>query len=376
MPAPLHIAHLASADLWAGAEVMLCDLVSAQIADPQTKVSVYLLNPGRLQEELTARGVDVVVLNETRLNPLQIALSLHRHLRRSRPDCLHTHRTKENVIGALVAWLLRIPSLRTQHGAAELTASQLGFAQRCVRWLDRQVARRVQRMTVAVSQALETELLREMPGLTTTVVGNGVDVERLRQMAQAPLDATVSLSAEQFHIGIVGRLVPVKRVDVFLDVLAALAGEGVRGVVAGDGPLEQTLRARARKLGLDEAATFLGEVRNSPALIQRLDALLVTSDHEGVPMVVLEALALGTPVVAHAVGGIIEIAARNPDLLLCSEQSPSAFAARCRQLRNEPRRAPAALRDYDNHTTARHYSTLYHRLRRSSLQDQRQPNAH
>jgi glycosyltransferase involved in cell wall biosynthesis len=108
----------------------------------------------------------------------------------------------------------------------------------------------------------------------------------------------------------VGRLGEQKRFDLFLEVLARVSARvDVRGVIAGDGPLRAKLESHARCLGLlPDKVDFLGRVANVTPLYQRADLLLLTSDYEGTPNVVLEAMASGLPVIGTRVGDV-------PDLL-------------------------------------------------------------
>jgi glycosyltransferase involved in cell wall biosynthesis len=103
--------------------------------------------------------------------------------------------------------------------------------------------------------------------------------------------------------------VPVKRVDLFIGTIALLNQQGLtcRGVIIGSGPLETKLRQLAEESGVLDQLDFKGFVNPSLDELRKLDVLLMTSDHEGLPMTLLEALALEIPVVAHEVGGIPEV---------------------------------------------------------------------
>jgi glycosyltransferase involved in cell wall biosynthesis len=107
-----------------------------------------------------------------------------------------------------------------------------------------------------------------------------------------------------------GRLEPQKRFDLFLEVLAQVSRKRpVKGLIAGDGPLRAELEALAGRLGLlPGGVQFLGRVGDASRLYAQADLLLLTSDHEGTPNVVLEAMASGVPVVGTRVGDV-------PDLL-------------------------------------------------------------
>ena len=116
----IHILHIVSGDLWAGAEVQLYTLAKTQQLDHRTRVSVITLNPGRLELNLRDCGIDVTVVDESHYNGLQILVKLGNTIKDKRPDVVHTHRIKENILGSIAALLNgNVPSMRTAHGAAE-----------------------------------------------------------------------------------------------------------------------------------------------------------------------------------------------------------------------------------------------------------------
>lgn len=133
----------------------------------------------------------------------------------------------------------------------------------------------------------------------------------------------------------VGRLRIRKGVEVLLEALAELAGEGrgVRLLIAGSGEQEASLRAKALELGIAEAARFLG--RCDAARVRRLLAgarcLVVPSIYEGMPLVILEAMAESVPVVASAVSGIPEVVADGETGWLVPPEDPPRLASALRQ---------------------------------------------
>jgi glycosyltransferase involved in cell wall biosynthesis len=335
----LRVMHVASGDLWAGAEVQVFHLATALSRFPDVRVEAVLLNPGELQRRLEGAGLTVTVLDEARHSAAGILARLCRLVRRVRPDIVHTHRHKENVLGGVAA--LVVPgcrSLRTVHGSAEHAPGRLQWGKRATRLLDRMAGRLLQQRVVAVSEPLGRELRRRFPTGRVVVIENGIDVEEVRRHGRVAVDLPGPDAG--VRVAFVGRLVPVKRLDLFLEVAAEAsrrAPKEFRFFVIGDGPVREDARRRAEALGLDAAVAWLGFTPAAPAYLARMDLMLITSDHEGLPMNVLEALCLGVPVVAHAVGGIPEVLEHGKAGTLVDGQSVAKFADLLVAYRRDPR---------------------------------------
>lgn len=134
------------------------------------------------------------------------------------------------------------------------------------------------------------------------------------------------------RLGVIGRLSPEKGVDVFLRACANLARDGTpfTGVVVGDGPEERALRMLARELGLNDRIEFLGRVESVGEVYRHLDLVVLPSRSEGLPNVLLEALAADLPVVATRVGAVPEVLAAPGSGHVVEPGSPDALAAAVR----------------------------------------------
>lgn len=279
---------------------------------PGTHIAAVLLNDGMLAAELRAVGIEVHVIDERHTGAARILLRLLRVLDDWRPDVVHTHRVKENILGAVANRLgPNVPCLRTAHGGNERCNGwgARNLVNRAVSRVDRWCGRMLQQRVVAVSEQLGRDLARSFGASKVIVVENGIDAAAVRSnRGVAEFRAN---ERDVAHIGIVGRLVPVKRVDLFIRMAATLKegqeGRKCRFHVFGEGPLRSTLEALARRLGVADELTFHGHRKDIATCIGGLDVLVNCSDHEGMPMTALEASALGIPLVAHAVGGLISV---------------------------------------------------------------------
>jgi glycosyltransferase involved in cell wall biosynthesis len=316
---PIRIMHIISGDLWAGAEVQAYTLLK-HLA-PQTDLYVILMNHGELADRLNKLGITTQIINEQQYSNLSIISKIFKAIGQFKPDVIHTHRQKENILGSFANLLSLIqrgrltPSIRTAHGAPEFNPKG---KQKIQVWLDRWVGKWLQKKVIAVSQDLSKKLEGIFPAKQIVVIQNGVDQESLRQQGNTA-DFRVN-QPDKTHVGIIGRLEPVKRIDIFLEMAALLLREHPQFDwafhVIGDGKLRSHLELQARQSGIAEDVHFHGHRTDIPSCIASLDAIIMCSDHEGTPMTALEALALGKPVIAHAVGGLKEIFKDYPDLLV------------------------------------------------------------
>ena len=335
----MKVLHVISGDLWAGAEAQAATLLAQLSEQPDLSVTAVILNHGELARRLTALPIRVVVLDEQRLNPLAIFIQLLALLREMQPDIVHTHRIKENILASIAAALVsKARGVRTVHGAAEHSAKS--WPRRLLDSLDRWCGAHLQSATIAVSQELGLVLRTQCPGQNVVVIENGVQAVAESLSVNPP--AWRSDMPQRVHVGIAGRLVPVKRLDLFIEMAALLGAQNPAGWqfhVFGDGPLRQQCEQQAQTLQLN-CLTFHGQVDELSRQLRALDILIICSDHEGLPMVALEALAVQTPVLAHAVGGLRELL---PASLLLQDNSASSYARQLAAMVNARADATAAL---------------------------------
>ena len=157
----MKILQFASGDLWAGAEVQLYYL-SCEIAKyKDIEYIVVLLNEGQLADELRSSGIKVVIFDESSLSSIAIFMKLYKLVRTFRPDVIHTHRSKENVIGGVVSLLSMAKSVRTAHGASEFTDQPFSLRRFVIGQLDKFAGHFLQKKIVAVSQELSIKLAKD-----------------------------------------------------------------------------------------------------------------------------------------------------------------------------------------------------------------------
>jgi teichuronic acid biosynthesis glycosyltransferase TuaC len=180
--------------------------------------------------------------------------------------------------------------------------------------------------------AVSRELRRKVnalagPGFHAWHIPNGVSLDRFSPGNREAAKRDLGLDPEKRYILGVGRLEPVKAYDRLLESLRDLP-ESIHLVLAGDGFLRDVLRERAISLGLSRRVIFPGAVPHERlvAYYRAAELLVIGSHSEGWPTVILESLACGTPVVAHAVGGIPEALNSPGSGILLPDNSPETLA--------------------------------------------------
>lgn len=382
----LRILHIASGDLWAGAEVQLYTLVTSLHCTFNVPVNVVLLNHGTLEKKLQKAGVPVIVLDESTMSGLNILRSLVRVIKNLKPSIIHTHRVKENILGSIAARLTgQIPSLRTTHGAPEHRPSWKQIPKHIIRTLDWLTGRILQNRIIAVSEDLSRILGKNFPTEKIRTIENGLDIEAIQSQAtkQNPDENAYPTT---ITVGLAGRLVPIKRVDLFIEAAQYIQehypGLKISFHIFGDGPLRDELENLSKKLGTENIVHFEGHCDNLPQQLQGLNALLMTSDHEGLPMILLEAMALQVPIVSHAVGGIPQLLDNGSCGTLIHEQNAPAYANVIQQLQQHPQKFLDLTKNalnraqtvYSAKRNAKDYLSIYYELIQNVNQTPKQPH--
>lgn len=334
MPPSLSVVHVTAPATFGGLESVVAALAEGQRAQGDRVTVVTVLEAGADPDphpfvaELEERGVPVRVFRLSARAYLEERRLLGRLLRELRPDVVHTHGFRPDVVDAGVARGLGIPVVTTVHGFSRAK----GWKIRLYEALQIRSFRRFDAV-VPVSRPLARELEQE-----------GVPARRLHLLPNAwrpdapPLGSAearraLDLEPGGFHLGWIGRLRPEKGPDVLLESLAHLADLPWTASFVGDGPPQDTLEARAAELGLSDRIRWHGSVPGAARYLPAFDLVVSSSRTEGTPIVLLEAMAASRPVVATAVGGV-------PDLLqeagrLVPPEDPAALAAAIRDLHGD-----------------------------------------
>jgi glycosyltransferase involved in cell wall biosynthesis len=307
----IRVCHIAHGDLWAGAEVQLTALLEALAHDPTWELSAIVLNGGRLAHEIQKIGIPVTVLSEKRYNSLALFVRIVTQLRRQRPTILHTHKYKDNILGACAAAAVSIPAVvRVVHGMPEPFSGITYVKMKVYEFVDHLITTAKVSKLIAVSSNIETTLRKLYGACKVVKIHNGINIEKVRvsQDRERVRDGLGS-GPNDYAIGTVGRLTPVKGHELLLRAVASLMNKipNITVVIVGDGPLMPELKQLAHELGMEKKVVFVGQRYDVYDLVNSMDVFALPSIHEGIPMGLLEAMALRRAVVASRVGGIPEV---------------------------------------------------------------------
>ena len=332
----LHVAYLSAGLARRGYETTL---VAGSLARGEGSMAY-------VAEEL---GVEVVHLDalSREIAPIRDLLSifrLARLIREQRPRILHTHTAKAGAVGRLAALLAGDARpevvLHTYHG--HVLRGYFGpLKSTAFRLLERLLARVTTRL-IAVSPQVRDDLvaLGVAPAERFSVVRLGIELdERLEtEVPGTDARARLGIAPQQFVVGWVGRMTGVKRTDDVLEALLLLRERGIDAVLlmVGDGPDRDHVEERAADLGIVRHCLFLGYQEDVSGWYRAFDALILPSANEGTPVVVIEALAAGCPVVATSVGGVPDVVREGIDGFLVPPRDTEALAERLTRLAEDP----------------------------------------
>lgn len=344
----MRILHVIDSLKIGGAEMLLVDLLRAiQREGHSSKVAYF--TPGPLGRELDALNVPVHRLSRHGLADPRAVVRLLDLIRRWRPDVVHTHLTKSDLTGQFAAALGRAPArVSTAHNTDPWRRRRL------LTRTNRLITRGCQRV-IAVSSEVRDYLvsLEAYPPEKIVTVENGIDLQRFDPSRQQPMDraAVWGFGNEHPVIGVVGRLEPQKGHSVFLEAAARVTAEApaARFVVIGDGSLRPTLEAQRDRLGLTGCVAFAGVLQDVPAALAALDVVAFPSLWEGLPVALLEAMAMERPIVATAVGGMVGVLRDGVTGLLVAPGEHDELARGLLQVLHDPalaRRLGTQARDF------------------------------
>ncbi len=297
---PWSIVHVLSSFGVGGQERVALDLAIGQKARGH-KVAVVSLAPppdGAMADEFREHGIAVDRVVKKGGIDATLVPRLAKLLREHGVDVVHTHNPLPLIYGAPAARLLGAAAIHTKHG---INPGSRGHR------LLRRAAAQLTHAFVAVSDTTEQQARqqKDAPERRIHMVANGIRLDRYHPDADARAATRKELGlGDAWVVGTVGRLDDFKNQTLLIRAMAPLLSERVRLVIVGDGPTRALVEAEVARLPEPKWVTLTGRRMDVPQIVPAFDVFALSSKSEGLPLVVPEAMSVGLPIVATAVGGL------------------------------------------------------------------------
>ena len=316
----MNVFHLIKSLGRGGAETLLSETLRVSDGSVRYSYGFFLKNNRAVERDLQEQGASVVCFDaDSSAGVLMRFSRVAEFLRQSKPDIIHCHLALAGIVGRIAGKLTGIPVIYTEHTKFEHCHFCTRIASRLTwRWQKRVIA-----VSNEVKTSIETHLGNRVP---IQVVENGIDVLKFRRNGTdgAKIRQHFDISPDAPVIGTVAVFREVKRLNLWLQVAQKVRKlrEDAVFMIVGFGPLEDSLKNEAAALGLSHNLFFPGYQTDVRQYLECFDIYLMTSLYEGLPIALLEAMAMECAPVCTSAGGIGEIIEHGYNGLCVSPQSP------------------------------------------------------
>lgn len=322
---------------------------------------VTVMHEGEVARELKADGVQTHSLGVTSWSNAFLGLyRLRKLIKTERPALIQTALWHADLLGRLAA--AGTPSVvLNSHENVDDDKSSLRIT------ADR-ITHRLARRHVALTATIADHVSRRdhIPRHKIEVIGNGIDADEWQPRGEKEaVRAELGVPSSAPVMGWVGRLVKQKNVGDLIEVLSRLPGWWL--VAAGYGPEKEDFLSLAERRGVRDRTVLLDEVGDVRRLLEAFDVYCLTSDWEGTPIALLEAMAAGLPVVATTVGGVPELITDRVDGLLVPPRDPDAAAIAVQEAKERPDLGAAAERSVRERFSQEAMIELFEKLWREAV---------
>lgn len=326
MNSGLRITHIIGGGEFGGAEEHILQLLQ-ELKNHHINAHVICFYDSLFAQRLRQENIEVDVLTYGRFD-VRIYFGLVKILKEKKSDIVHTHGVKANFFGRLAARKANIsPVVTTVHSLLKYDYENT-LARYVVQHMEKSTRNRTDHF-IAISDTIKDQLIEDgIKSSKVVVVQHGIDTQHFApkedQKANQLAISWGKKSNDQFLIGAIGRLKTVKGFAYYLDACASLHQknpEKYRFVIVGEGPEREKLEQLVEKHKLADVFTFVGFSSDVASCLRAFDCYVSSSLSEGLGLAVMEALSTGTPVVATAVGGVVDFARDQENALLIPAKS-------------------------------------------------------
>lgn len=295
---------------------------------------LLIFHEGELAAQAREQGVEPVVLPNHNRSLLATSRKIAQILKQQQIRVVHVHGYKAAVYCMLARYWYPFGMVKTEHGLLEPTGGRplLALYEHFYQFLGDLATRIADAQVCYVTEELLVHYRNTHSGLRGTVIPNGVANLDRDQLPRPP-----EFREDCFNLVIVGRLDSVKGHHLAIEALASEnQPPNLHLYIVGIGPRESALRALTEANGIAHQVHFLGFRRNVYDYIAHCHALLMPSLHEGLPYTLLEAMAIGIPIIATKVGGLAEVLRDGDTALLVPSEDTAALAQAIVRLHDDP----------------------------------------
>ena len=322
-----NILHVINGEFYAGAE-RVQDLLALRLPESGYEVGFACLKAGIFDSKRLARSAPLYNFPMSSQYDLGLAFGLADTIRRENYALVHTHSPRAALVGQAASWLAGVPMVHHVHSPSARDTEE-GWRNRRNAIVERFSLLRASKL-IPVSASLEKYLLAGgYAAQRIRPVFNGVPIMEKTRLGYAP--------GQPFVVGMVALFRPRKGIEVLLEALAILRSEGHDARLHAVGPFEteqyqSEILSLAARLGLTDSIRWTGFTSDVAAEFAHMNVFALPSLFgEGMPMVVLEAMAAGLPVVSTTVEGIPEVVRHGREGFLTAPENPAGFADELRR---------------------------------------------
>jgi len=329
----INVLHIYQNSKIGGVQQQFLSLLKAYDRDVFNPIFCCLGPEEEISKEIERIDIETVALNRVRYHRFSpgIVRDLYRLMKQKNIHIVRTHRYRANLYGRLAALLSGVPvkiiSLHDNY------RKDLRLERRIVNKILLKATDKI----VAVSESIRKDIIK-YDGIDSSkilVIPNGIDTERFNPEGNfADIRKGFSIKESDIVLGFVGRVVPAKGLEYLIDALPFLKKEfkNIKLLITGEGSTMERLKKKAKENNVHDSIIFTGKRRDIPDILSCTDIFVMPSVAEGLPNALLEAMAMGKPIVATEVGGIPEVIKNRHSGFLVPPRNPEALATAIKDL--------------------------------------------
>lgn len=284
----MKVLHLLASNTFSGAENVVCQIMD-MLKDEVDMV--YCSPEGPIEETLKEKGLNYHPIDKVDTVGLEMVLE------EVKPDIIHAHDVRASIVASKFAKKYKVIS--HIHGNDKRKMSKLSIKSMMYNW----ASKKMNHIFMVSNSCLNDYCFKRSIENKTTILHNIINTEKLKEKAKE------DKNKYEFDVCYLGRLTEVKNPIRLLEIVNVLAKlrPSIKCAVVGDGDLREQCEAFVKENNLEENVKFFGFLNNPYKVLQASRVMLMSSINEGTPMALLEAFALGVPLVSTKVDGAVEL---------------------------------------------------------------------